>query len=666
MGETAMRFPVRHLWGRGRSRKASLEASLHGLAGSRLLDAQIPAVAFAAGCDVSEACADPDGPLAIEDYGLVGDCRTGALVGRNGSVDWLCWPRFDGAACFAALLGDAKNGRWSIAAADCPSKTARSYHGDTMVLETVFETLAGTFAVIDFMPVGQPHSSLVRIVEGRQGRVRVRMNLTLRFDYGSSVPWVTRLPEGGGIVAIAGPNLTVLRTPAELHGEDLSTSADFSIGVGERVPFVLSFGRSHLRPPPPIDAEAVLQETEAFWRNWAARCTYKGRRRDAVLRSLLTLKAQTFAATGGIVAAPTTSLPEKLGGSRNWDYRFCWIRDATLTLIALMGAGYYDEAKAWRDWLRRAVAGTPNDLQIVYGIGGERRLPELELPWLPGYQGASPVRIGNAASGQLQLDVFGEMMGALHLAREGGLASEPSDWDLQCQALGHLEAIWSQPDDGIWEMRGGRKNFTNSKVMAWVAFDRSIRDAEKYDLDAPLKQWRATRDEIHRTVCEQGYDKARKTFTQSFGSPELDASLLVILEVGFLPADDPRVIGTVAAIERELLVDGFVKRYRTESGADGLPSGEGVFLPCSFWLADAYQKLGRIAEANALLDRLLSLTNDLGLLSEEYDTKAMRQVGNFPQAFSHLALVRTALSLGEQAPLRDRLETPVSDETAKA
>lgn len=607
--------------------------------------------------------ADSDAPLRIEDYGLVGDCRTAALVGRNGSIDWLCWPRFDGAACFAALLGGARNGRWSIAPADPPTKTMRAYRDDTMVLETLFETPAGAFAVIDFMPVGQQHSSLVRIVEGRQGRVRVRMNVTLRFDYGSSVPWVTRLPEGGGIVAIAGPNLAVLRTSAELCGKDLSTSADFSIGVGQRVPFVLTYGHSHLQPPLPIDAEAVLRETEAYWRAWAARCTYKGRWRDAVLRSLLTLKAQTYAATGGIVAAPTTSLPEKLGGSRNWDYRFCWLRDATLTLTALMGAGYYDEAKAWRDWLRRAVAGTPSDMQIVYGIAGERRLPEFELAWLPGYQGASPVRIGNAASGQLQLDVFGELMDALHLAREGGFASELTDWDLQCQALAHLGQIWSEPDDGIWEVRGGRRNFTHSKVMAWVAFDRSVRDAEKYGLDAPLKEWRATRDEIHRIVCEQGYDKARNTFTQSFGSTELDASLLLMPDVGFLPIDDPRVIGTIAAIERELLVGGFVQRYRSESGTDGLPAGEGVFLPCSLWLVDAYQKLGRTAEANALLDRLLSLRNDLGLLSEEYDTMSGRQVGNFPQAFSHLTLVRTAMSLGEDAPLRERLETPAPKQT---
>lgn len=600
----------------------------------------------------------PDAPLAIEDYGLIGDCKTAALVGRNGSIDWLCWPRFDSAACFTALLGGAQHGRWCIAPADGASKTSRSYRGDTMVLETVFETATGTFALIDFMAVRQPHSSLIRIVEGRRGSVPVHMNITLRFDYGSSVPWVTRLPEGDGIVAIAGPNLAVLRTAAEIRGEDLSTSANFNIGAGQSIPFVLSYGRSHLPPPYSIDAEAALRETQAFWQDWAAQCTYKGRRRDAVLRSLLTLKAQNFAATGGIVAAPTTSLPERLDGARNWDYRFCWLRDATLTLVSLMGAGYYNEAKAWRDWLRRAVAGSPSDFQIVYGIAGERRLPELELAWLPGYRGATPVRIGNAASGQLQLDVFGEVADALHLAREGGIQSLPTDWSLQCKALVHLEKIWSQPDDGIWEMRGGRKQFTHSKVMAWVAFDRALRDAQKYGLDAPLERWRAVRDEIHRTVCARGYDSARQTFTQSFGSPELDASLLMIPAVGFLPVKDPRVTGTITAIERELLVDGFVLRYRTESGADGLPPGEGVFLPCSFWLADAYQAQGRLAEAEAMLDRLLSLRNDLGLLSEEYDPSAKRLLGNFPQAFSHLALVRTALSLHEQKPLRGRLETP--------
>ncbi len=594
-------------------------------------------------------------PLPIEDYGLIGDCRTAALVGRNGSIDWLCWPRFDGPACFTALLGNSGHGRWSIAAAEEPATISRSYRGDTMILETVFDTASGAFAVIDFMAIGQPRSSLVRIVEGRRGRVAVRMNMTLRFDYGSSIPWVTALTEENGIVAIAGPNLTILRTTVPLRGEDLSTTAAFDISAGERVPFVLTHGPSHRRHPEAIDAEKSLRETESFWLEWAGRCTYVGHRRQAVIRSLLVLKALIYAETGGIVAAPTTSLPEQLGGPRNWDYRYCWVRDATLTLIALMGAGYFDEAKSWRDWLHRAVAGSPGDMQIMYGIRGERRLTELQLPWLPGYQGAAPVRIGNAASGQLQLDVWGEMMDALHLAREGGLAEWPSGWEVQAHALEHLEAIWHQPDDGIWEVRGGRRHFTHSKVMAWVAFDRTIRDAETYGIDAPLPRWRAVRDAIHRAVCEQGYDAARGTFTQSFGSAELDASLLMIPAVGFLPPGDPRVQGTIAAIERELVVDGLVRRYRSESGADGLPAGEGVFLPCSFWLADAYQQSGRHRDADEILDRLLALRNDLGLLSEEYDTRARRLVGNFPQAFTHLALVRTALSLHEQVPLRERI-----------
>jgi GH15 family glucan-1,4-alpha-glucosidase len=597
-----------------------------------------------------------DLPMAIEDYGLIGDCRTAALVGRNGSIDWLCWPRFDSAACFAALLGSADHGRWSIRPANEPCQTSRSYRGDTMVLETVFETETGSFAVVDFMPVNGSHSSVIRIVEGRRGRVPVRMNLMLRFDYGSIVPWVTRLADGSGISAIAGPDLVVLRSAVDLHGQNLATVADFTIDEGQLVSFVLTYGPSYLPPPSAIDAEIALRDTDAFWRAWVSRCKYEGHRRNALLRSLLTLKALTFFDTGGIVAAPTTSLPEKLGGPRNWDYRYCWLRDAALTLTALMGAGYYEEATAWRDWLHRAVAGSPEDLQIMYGVAGERRLAEWEIPWLPGYQGSAPVRIGNAASGQLQLDVWGEMMDALHLARDGGIAPLGSGWALQCKALDHLEGIWSHPDDGIWEMRGGRKQFTHSKVMAWVAFDRMIRDAERYDLRAPLQRWRTTREEIHRTVCEKGYSEARGTFTQSFDSAELDASLLLIPAVGFLPIDDPRVQRTVAAIEHELIVDGFVMRYRTQSGADGLPAGEGVFLACSFWLADAYQLQGRNSDADAVLDRLLSLRNDLGLLSEEYDTKASRQVGNFPQAFSHLTLIQTILSLHHREPLRNRIE----------
>jgi GH15 family glucan-1,4-alpha-glucosidase len=595
-------------------------------------------------------------PMAIEDYGLVGDCKTAALIGRDGSIDWLCWPRFDSAACFASLLGNAENGRWSIRPADGSCQSSRSYLGDTMVLETVFTTPEGTFAVIDFMPIGRSDTSVIRIVEGRTGRVRIHMNLIVRFDYGSAVPWVTRLANDNGVQAVAGPNLVSLRSSVRLDGENLSTGADFNIASGERVPFVLTYGPSHLDPPPAIDPYAALAQTLAYWGQWSARCSYHGRRREAVIRSLLTLKALTFAETGGIVAAPTTSLPERIGATRNWDYRYCWVRDATLTLTALMGAGYFNEAKDWRNWLHRAVAGSPEAVQIMYGIAGERRLDEWEIPWLPGYQNSAPVRVGNAASGQLQLDVWGEMMDALHLAREGDLASLPSAWSLQCMALEHLEKIWQDPDDGIWEVRGGRKHFTHSKVMAWVAFDRTIRDAEKYSLEAPVERWRVVRDEIRQTICEKGYNAERGTFTQSFGSNELDASLLLIPTVGFLPADDPRVARTVTAIELELVSDGFVLRYRTESGADGLPAGEGVFLACSFWLADVYQLQGRVAEADALVDRILALRNDLGLLSEEYDTKTGRQVGNFPQAFSHLALVRTALSLHHEEPLRNRLE----------
>jgi GH15 family glucan-1,4-alpha-glucosidase len=605
---------------------------------------------------------DPDDPLPIEDYALIGDCTTAALVGLNGSIDWLCWPRFDSAACFAALLGHSRHGRWSIGPAGEVKRVARAYVKDTVVLETVFETAEGTVALIDFMPANQPTSSVIRIVEGRSGRVGMRMNLILRFDYGSSVPWVSRLEEENANVAIAGPNLAILRTAVELKGEDLTTAADFDVAAGERITFALSYGLSHRTPPAAIDCEAALQETLKLWRAWSGRCTYTGSRRDIVVRSLLTLKAMTFFETGGIVAAPTTSLPEQLGGPRNWDYRYCWIRDATLTLTALMGGGYYEEAGAWRDWLHRALAGTPQDLQIMYGIFGERRLAEWEVPWLPGYQGATPVRIGNAASGQLQLDVWGEMMDALHLARKGGLAESASAWDMQCQALGHLEDIWMEPDDGIWEVRGPRQQFTHSKVMAWVAFDRSIKDAEEYSLEAPLERWRKIRDEIRQMILEQGFHPGKGAFTQSFGSEELDASLLLIPQVGFLPIEDPRVAATVAAIERELVADGFVMRYRSESGADGLPAGEGVFIPCSFWLVDVYQRQGRMAEADALLTRLLALRNDVGLLSEEYDTQARRQVGNFPQAFSHLALVQSVLGLHGDMPLRDQLGSPEQPE----
>jgi GH15 family glucan-1,4-alpha-glucosidase len=608
-------------------------------------------------------------PLPIEDYALIGDSLSAALVGRNGSIDWMCWPRFDSAACFAALLGDSRNGRWLIAPREPHPRVTRAYRDGTLILETLFETAEGSVALIDFMPAaglggglsGVPgESSVVRIVEGRSGQVEMQLELALRFDYGASVPWVTRLhdttlPEGhSGIVAIAGPDLAVLRGPVKLTGRHLTTFAEFTVRAGERLCFALRHGASHLPPPPSFDEMAALARTETDWRAWSARCRYAGRWREPVTRSLITLKALTYAPTGGIVAAATTSLPELLGGSRNWDYRFCWLRDATLTLLALMEAGYFDEAAAWRDWLHRSVAGSPQQVQIMYGLSGERRLAEWEVPWLPGYQGSAPVRIGNAASGQVQLDVYGELMDALHHARDGGLSEPGSGWSLQSGLLRHLEAIWQSDDEGIWEVRGGRRPFTFSKIMAWVAMDRAVRDMERWKLPGPLDRWRALRDEIHRTTCREGFNAARNSFTQSFGSTELDASLLLIPVVGFLPASDPRVSGTLAAIESELLVDGFVRRYRTESGHDGLPPGEGVFLACSFWLADHWKLAGRTREAYELFDRLAGLRNDVGLLSEEYDPAARRLIGNFPQAFSHIALIGTALHLEDSGAVARR------------
>ncbi len=588
--------------------------------------------------------------LPIEDYALIGDCLTGALVGRNGSVDWLCWPRFDGGACFAALLGTPRHGRWLIAPAQAAAaRVTRSYRGDTLVLETVFELPDGSAAVIDFMPTGREHSSVVRIVEGRRGSVAFTLELLLRFDYGSATPWVRKLDDGSGICAIVGPDTAVLRSPVPLSGRDQSTVADFSVNAGERLSFTLTHSISHLAPPAPFDALAALADTEAFWRGWSERCEYQGPWQKSVLRSLLTLKALTYAPTGGIVAAVTTSLPEQLGGTRNWDYRYCWLRDAALTLLALMEGGYYDEAAAWRQWLQRSVAGNPDELQIMYGIAGERRLVEWTPTWLPGYQGAAPVRIGNAASEQLQLDVYGDVIGALHQGRFKQLAEPESAWPIQVAFIEHLATIWNQPDDGIWEIRGAPRQFTHSKVMAWMAFDRSIRDAEHFQLPAPLERWRQVRDAIHAEVCAKGFDAARNTFTQSYGAAALDASLLLIPQTGFLPIDDPRVAGTIQAIERELLVDGFVLRYRTDGGDDGLPPGEGAFLPCSFWLADAYAMQGRHAAAQQLFERLLGLANDVGLLSEEYDPQARRLVGNFPQAFSHLALISAAMHLRNAA-----------------
>jgi carbohydrate kinase (thermoresistant glucokinase family) len=595
-----------------------------------------------------------DLPLAIEDYALIGDCKTAALVGRNGSIDWLCWPRFDSNACFAALLGTSEHGRWRICPADPAPRISRTYRDGTMVLETIFDTAGGRVALIDFMPVDQAGSSIIRLVEGRRGKVAMQLHLTLRFDYGTTVPWVTQLDDKSGLSATAGPSRVALRTPVALQGKNFATVAEFDVGEGQCVPFVLTHGPSHLPAPAAVDWQRALPETEGFWRSWSARCTYTGPWREPVQRSLLTLKALTYAETGGIVAAPTTSLPEQLGGERNWDYRYCWLRDATLTLMALMSAGYIEEAQAWRAWLQRSVAGSPSQIQIMYGLSGERQLIEWEVPWLPGYHGAVPVRIGNAAADQLQLDVYGEVIDAIYQARMHMLAPAAAAWAQQQKLIEYLERIWQQPDDGIWEVRGGRRHFTHSKVMAWVALDRTVRDAERFNLHAPLERWRQVRDRMHATICRQAFDASRNTFTQSFGGSELDASLLLMPIVGFLPADDPRVRGTVAAIERELIADGLVLRYRTQAGVDGLPPGEGVFLPCSFWLADNYTLQNRDAEARALFERLLSLRNDVGLLSEEYDPDANRQVGNFPQAFSHLALIGTALNLHDIGPAQRR------------
>ncbi len=598
----------------------------------------------------------PEFPPPIEDYALIGDCTTAALVSRSGSIDWLCWPRFDGSACFAALLGTPKHGRWRIGPADPGARVRRAYRDGTAVLETVFETDSGSVALIDFMPPFARNSSVMRIVEGRGGRVAMELALALRFDYGISVPWVERIEDGRTLRAIAGPDMVVLRTDAELRGEDLTTRAEFDVAAGERVCFVLSHGASHLPPPPPVDPLVALRETEGFWSSWIGRCAYAGAYQEPVRRSLITLKALTYAPTGGIVAAPTTSLPEQLGGERNWDYRFCWLRDATITLLALLHAGYVDEARDWRDWLHRAIAGSAEQVQIMYGLAGERRLSEWEVPWLPGYQGARPVRIGNAAAGQLQLDVYGEVMDALFQSHKRGLAAPKGSWSFQRNLVEHLETVWAEPDEGIWEVRGGRQNFTFSKVMAWVALDRAIRSAEEWGLAAPLDRWRVLRTEMHARICAKGFSTERNSFTQAFGGTALDASLLLLPHTGFLPSDDPRIRGTVAAIERELMHDGLVMRYRTEGGADGLPAGEGVFLACSFWLADNMVLQGRYGEAQALFERLLDLRNDVGLLSEEYDPRARRLVGNFPQAFSHVGVIGTAMNFDSFGPARSRAE----------
>jgi GH15 family glucan-1,4-alpha-glucosidase len=592
--------------------------------------------------------------LRIEDYALIGNCETCALVGRDGSIDWLGLPRYDSPACFAALLGTPENGRWQIGPTDPGATSTRQYRGDTLILETTFSTTTGVAVVIDFLTRRNGATDLVRLVNGLHGTVAMRSDLIVRFDYGAVVPWVSRRPNGF-LQLVAGPDRLVMDASVEVHGEDMHTVAAFDIAAGQAITFVLTWSPSFQPLPVRLDPVAALANVEAFWRDWATSFKAGGEWNGAVLRSLLTLKALAHFQTGGIIAAATTSLPEQIGGSRNWDYRYCWLRDATLTLYALMQSGFLQEASAWRDWLVRAVAGSPENLQIMYGVAGERRLTEYDVPWLPGYENSAPVRIGNAAHGQRQLDVYGEVLDALYTGRCLGLEADASSWSLECKLVEHLETIWDQPDDGIWEVRGDRKHFTHSKVMAWVAFDRVIRSAQEFGLAGPVEHWVEIRDCIHQQVCKQGFDPRLNAFVQSYGSTELDASVLMIPIVGFLPASDARVAGTIAAVGESLLKDGFVLRYNTGSGTDGLPPGEGAFLACSFWLADAYVLQGRMHEARVLFARLLELRNDLGLLAEEYDYGRKRQVGNFPQAFSHLALIGTAHNLTHAAgPARRR------------
>ncbi len=590
----------------------------------------------------------------IEDYAIIGDGHSAALVSRNGSIDWLCWPRFDSDALFAALLGTEENGQWRLAPTE-PATVSRRYRPDTLILETRFETQSGSVLVIDFMPQRGAVPDLVRIVVGERGEVRMRTELVLRFGYGANVPWMTHVGPNTW-QAIAGPDMITIITDAPLHGEDHHSVAEFVVRAGERQTFVMAYSPSHLPPPAPIDVDEELRHTEAFWRDWVGRCTVvAGRWSQEIRRSLITLRALVYEPTGGIVAAPTTSLPEQLGGQRNWDYRYCWLRDATLTLLAFMDAGFTDEAAAWRDWLVRAVAGSPRQMQIMYGVAGERRLLEWELPWLEGYAQSRPVRVGNAAHGQLQLDVYGELMDALHQARAAGLASLERAWAIQHELLEWLEEGWREPDFGIWEIRGPAQHFTHSKIMCWVAFDRAIKDAQQFGFTCPLERWRRVRDEIHAEVCERGYDAKRNCFVQAYGSKQLDASLLLIPVLGFLSADDPRVRGTIEAIEQNLRHDIFVHRYDTASKVDGLSGGEGSFLACSFWLVDAYAMCGRRREAEEMFERLLALANDVGLFAEEYDPKQQRMLGNFPQAFTHLALVASAFNLSHvQQPAKQR------------
>jgi GH15 family glucan-1,4-alpha-glucosidase len=589
----------------------------------------------------------------IEDYALVGDCETAALISRRGSIDWLCWPRFDSGACCAALLGGPKNGHWLMTSVGAAT-VKRRYRPDTLILETEFTTQQGTAALIDFMPMGAPDSHVIRLVVGRRGNVVMRTELVLRFDYGLLIPWATRL-EDGRHSFVAGPDRVILSSQVPLHGEHLKTVGEFQVRAGHTVSFVLSYCASHRSLPAPLDAVAALRRTARFWHSWIKRSSAAGEYTDAVRRSLITLKALTYRPTGGIVAAATTSLPEQIGGVRNWDYRYCWLRDATFTLQAMMNSGFYTEAQQWREWLLRAIAGDPARMQILYGLAGERLLPEWEIAWLRGYEGSAPVRIGNAASEQLQLDIYGEIMDVFHQARHARLAASDAGWQLQIQLADHLAQIWNRPDRGMWEVRGRSQHFTCSKVMAWVALDRMICSAEQFGLDGPLRRWRALRQRIHREVCRRGFNRALGSFVRSYGSRQLDASLLLLPVVGFLPPGDPRIRGTVAAIERHLTEDGLVRRYDTGASGDGLPPGEGVFLPCSFWLADNWVLLNRRKDARRLFERLLALRNDVGLLSEEYDPRTGRLVGNFPQSFSHIALINTAHNLTrERGPARQR------------
>jgi GH15 family glucan-1,4-alpha-glucosidase len=593
----------------------------------------------------------------IEDYALIGNMRTAALVGKDGSIDWLCTPRFDSGACFAALLGNRDNGRWLIAPQGDAHRVSRHYRDDTLILETEFVTESGAATVVDFMPIAERRNQLdlVRIVMGTRGSVAMRMEALFRFDYGHIVPWVRR--RHYGLSAIAGPEAISLRIPVPFYSRDFTTRAEFEVKQGQSLPFVLTWYPSNEPPPRAKLGKRMLTSTENWWREWSSRCTCEGEWLGPVKRSLITLKALIYAPTGGIVAAPTTSLPEMLGGARNWDYRFCWLRDATFTLYALLTCGYKDEARAWRGWLLRAVAGQPHELQIMYGISGERRLWELEVPWLEGFANSRPVRLGNAAHEQLQLDVYGEVMDTLYTARKSGFEHDEEGWRVQQALMEFLESAWSSPDNGIWEVRGPRRHFTHSKMMAWVAVDRAVRMVERFEPHGPVEKWRALRTAIHDDVCRQGFHAERNAFVQYYGSRDLDASLLMIPLVGFLPATDPRVLGTVEAIQRELMTDGLVRRYSTQPSVDGLPAGEGAFLPCTFWLADNLALSGHHEEARAIFQNLLAVSNDVGLLSEEYDPVGRTQLGNFPQALSHVSLINTAHNLGlAQSPARHRAE----------